>query len=79
MRARTQRPVYSRRTAWAVRPFEPLHQCRDSERRWIGDEQVHVVSLSVELDQFGVEFGAHGRHGVRAEREHLAGEHGSAV
>jgi hypothetical protein len=36
---------------------------------------VDVVGFAVELDQLGVEFGAHATHGVLGEGEHRVGEH----
>ncbi|MGA3253940.1 MAG: hypothetical protein ABSD32_07305 [Mycobacterium sp.] len=37
------------------------------------------LGFAVELDQLDIEFGAHHTHGVLAEGEDLAGEHGTAV
>jgi len=47
--------------------------------RRVGDQQVHVVGLPVELDQFGVELDAHAAHGVLGEGEHGVGEHRAPV
>jgi hypothetical protein len=59
--------------------FEALHQDGDRQSWRVGHEQMHVVSLAVELDQFGVEFGAEAAHGVLGEGEHRIGEHRAPV
>jgi hypothetical protein len=51
-----------------------LGEKRNRQRRWICDEQVHVVGLGIELDQLGIELGAHGAHGGFGEGEHWVGE-----
>ena len=79
MRARTQRPVNSCRTAWAVRSFRRCTSVEIAMVAWVGDEQVHVVGFAVELDQLDIEIGAHGAHGVLGEGEHLVGEHRAAI
>jgi hypothetical protein len=78
MWVRTQRPVYSRHTASAVRP---LRRCTSTRSpAWAGRRRAaHVVGFAVELDQLTVEIGADRTHGVLAEGEHLAGEHRQAV
>ena len=55
--------------------FESLHQDGDRRSWRVVHEQMHVVSLAVELDQFGVEFGAEATHDVLGEGEHRIGEH----
>ena len=55
--------------------FESLSQNRNRHCGWIRHEQVHVVGLAVELNQLGIEVGAHAAHGVLAEGEHGIGEH----
>jgi hypothetical protein len=42
---------------------------------WVGDEWVHVVGFTVELDELGIEIGARGAHGVFAVGEHRVGEY----
>lgn len=79
MRARTQTPVYWRRTALGGAAFKPLHQSGDRQGGRIGNEQVHVVGFAVELDQLGVEVGADAAHGVLGEGEHRIGEHRASV
>ena len=41
----------------------------------VGDQQVRMVGLAVELDQLDIELGAHTAQGVFAEGEHGVGEH----
>ena len=67
--------MYSRRTAWAVRPLSRCTSVGDRQCWRVGDEQVHVVGFAVELHQLDIEFGAHRAHGVLAEGEHLVGEY----
>jgi hypothetical protein len=38
--------------------FEALGKNRYRQRGWMCDQQVHVVGLTVELDQLGIEVGA---------------------
>ena len=53
--------------------FNPLDQCGDRERGWVGDEQVHVVGFCLERDELGVEFGADLADGVLAVDGHGVG------
>jgi hypothetical protein len=55
--------------------FEALHQGGDRQSGRVGDQQVHVVGLAVELDQLDIELGADGGHGGCAECEPCIGEH----
>jgi hypothetical protein len=59
--------------------FEPSGQNGNRQRGWVCDQEVHVVGFAVELDQFGVEVGAHSAHGVLGEGEHGVGEHPASV
>ena len=59
--------------------FQSLHECRDRQGGWVLHGQVSVVGVAVELEQRGVEFGAHGAHGVLGEGERVVGEHRPAV
>ena len=54
---------------------EALGQNRNRHCGRIRHKQVHVVGLAVELDQLGIEVGAHTARGVLGEGEHRVGEH----
>jgi hypothetical protein len=54
--------------------LETLGQNGYREGRRVSDQQMDVVGLAVELDQFDVQVGAHSAHGVLGEGEHGVGE-----
>jgi hypothetical protein len=60
-------------------PFESVDELRYRQGGRVSDEQADVVGLAVELDDFGVETGAHLPHGVLGGGEHGVGEHLRAV
>jgi hypothetical protein len=58
---------------------EPLGENGDHPGGRVVDEQVHVVGLAVELNQFGVQLNAHAAHDVLGEGGHDVGEHAASV
>jgi len=43
--------------------------------RWVGDQEVYMVGLAVELFQTGAEVGTHVGHDLAHPGEHLCGEY----
>jgi hypothetical protein len=59
--------------------FEAVGKNRCRQHGWMCNERVDVVGLAVELDQFGIEVGAHSAHGGFGEGEQWIGEHPAPV
>jgi hypothetical protein len=59
--------------------FEALGKNGYRKRGWMCNQQVQVVGLAVELDQLGIEVGAHSARGGFGEGEHWIGEHPGPV
>ena len=59
--------------------LEAVHQRRQSHFRRVVNEQVHVIGISVELDQLGPEAVTDLDHDVCTAGEDLVGEHPTPV
>jgi hypothetical protein len=59
--------------------FEAVGKNRCRRRGWMCNERVDVVGLAVELDQFGIEVGAHSAHGGFGEGERWIGGYPAPV
>ena len=68
MRARTHAPGEFAAHGVCGAAFESLNELRDRHGGWVSDEQVDVVGLAVELDEFGIEVGADLIHGGLGSR-----------
>jgi hypothetical protein len=59
--------------------LEATDEHGDGQLRRVADEQVHVVVLTIELNQFRAHDGAHVPHDLLAPGEHGAGEYAAPV